>query len=82
MLASVGVTVPPHIPYLPDIPSLKNTPTPLEYNEKYFPTYDHLHRLIPLQDKSENETDPYNKYFMELIEMMNARSQSARDKLL
>ena len=57
ILAPVGVTVPIHITDVPDIPSLRTISTPLESIETSLPIYEHLHRHVLPQKKTENRTD-------------------------
>ena len=48
ILDSIGVNVPPQIPYVPDIASLTEISTTSTSDIAYPPTYEHLHRnLLP-----------------------------------
>ena len=71
MLASTSVTIPLHIPYVPDISILTNVSTTSESNETHTPTYENLH--IPLLSKKESKNNyfPYKKYLMAFIKIVN-----------
>ena len=49
VLATVGVTVPIHIPDVSDIPSLRIIYSSLECIGTSTPAYEHLHRPVLLQ---------------------------------
>ena len=50
MIASIGVTVPPHIPDVPGIPYFTNISTNLASNETHLPTYKQLYRTLLIQN--------------------------------
>ena len=55
MADSIGDTVPLHIWYVPDIPTIKNNLTPLGSNETFLPTYSQLHMPVLLQVKPDKK---------------------------
>ena len=82
IIATVGVNVPLHIPYVPDIPYLKKNSTTSKSDMPHPPTYKHLHRyLLPKKDRK-NELVPYKKYLMSLIKNVSSDCQLGRPKLI
>ena len=58
-LSSISVTINLHIPDVIYIPYHAKIPTTLEYNDTHPPTYEHFHRTLLIQNKSNNKTVLY-----------------------
>ena len=82
VISSIGVTVPLHLPNVPDIPSITYISTTSAYNEIHPTTYEHLHRTLQTQNQSKNKTITYKKYLMAIIIMVNVCHLLGRKKLV
>ena len=57
-----------HIPYVPDNISLRIISTPLEFNKTPLYTYEHHHRPVIFQGRSENRTDSLSLWTLNIRE--------------
>ena len=82
LLATAGVNVSLHIPYVPDISSVTDISTSSTSNMSHPPTFEHLPRnLIPKKD-GKNALVRYKKYFMSLIHSVMSNKKKGRPKLI
>ena len=67
LLATAGVNVSLHIPYVPDISSVTDISTSSTSNMPHPPTFKHLPRNLLPKKYGKNELARYKKYLMSLI---------------
>ena len=85
MLVNIGVSMPIHIPNVPDIKlhdikSITNFYKMSGYIDSAPPTYNHLHHTSIIQKESTTNTVSPNKYFVALLKMVTATNIYGRKK--
>ena len=82
LLATDGVNVSLHIPYVPDILSVTDISTSSTSNIPHPPTFEELPRnLLPKKD-GKNNLVIYKKYLMSLIYSVMSNKNKGRPKLI
>ena len=82
LLATAGVNVSIHIPYVPDISSVTDIYTSSTSNMSPPPKFEELPRnLLPKKD-GKNELVVYKKYFTSLIRSVMSNKNKGRPKLI